>query len=818
MIFKYLPPVLLLALVALPVRAELTLLSGLSIPGGGEVVAHYNNPSGPDYILVTDSLLRTNGTSHRIQILPLTATTPLLAASGSVANFDPIFGFDATLSVSSVAADPAGRGFGVASIIPTNSIGTRGRLAFFDLSNGSILRTVEVGFHPDAVKFTPDGTKVIVANEGEFKANAAHTPGSVSVVSLTGINGVSSFSSVTPAVTTIDFNTGLATGVTLDGLRINVAGTAAADRYLHIEPEFPVATNDKAYVTLQENNAIATIDLTGASANKITAIKYLGTITQRIDASDRDPQNGGLAAININDVVPGLPMPDTLVTFMYRGRRLLATANEGDARTDDGDIARAGAADVVDTVSSGPTDVIFSGSISDSSGIGRLNISRVDGNTDDDALIEVPTMIGTRSFTLWDEAGTLVYDSGSAIEQFVRSNFPLTFNMNNGAASAIDSRSDDKGPEVEALAHGEINGRHYIFAGAERQNGVFQFDITDLNHVEIVGYYNVVDGVTVTTGTQFVSPETLVFVSAGESPTGRPLLIAGYEGVPDANINGSVAVFEVTPSAARVTNASIRTTMAANQTLITGFVAGAGSNDVLVRAVGPGLSAFGVTGVLEDPRLTLFSESAQLDTNEDWATGLSANFGAAGAFPLTTGSRDSALSRAVLGGRSHTVHLAARSAGNVLLELYNLTNPSQNALAGFTNFSGRGRVGGSGDMLIGGFVLAGSGTKTVLIRAVGPRLANFGVTDALADPRLEVYRGNLKVGENDDWTSGSSPVLAGIDITAADFTAAGAFGLDTDAKSSAVRLTLTAGAAYTVHVSGVGSASGEVLLEVYELP
>lgn len=546
MIFKYLPPVLLLALVALPVRAELTLLSGLSIPGGGEVVAHYNNPSGPDYILVTDSLLRTNGTSHRIQILPLTATTPLLAASGSVANFDPIFGFDATLSVSSVAADPAGRGFGVASIIPTNSIGTRGRLAFFDLSNGSILRTVEVGFHPDAVKFTPDGTKVIVANEGEFKANAAHTPGSISVVSLTGINGVSSFSSVTPAVTTIDFNTGLATGVTLDGLRINVAGTAAADRYLHIEPEFPVATNDKAYVTLQENNAIATIDLTGASANKITAIKYLGTITQRIDASDRDPQNGGLAAININDVVPGLPMPDTLVTFMYRGRRLLATANEGDARTDDGDIARAGAADVVDTVSSGPTDAIFSGSISDSSGIGRLNISRVDGNTDDDALIEVPTMIGTRSFTLWDEAGTLVYDSGSAIEQFVRSNFPLTFNMNNGAASAIDSRSDDKGPEVEALAHGEINGRHYIFAGAERQNGVFQFDITDLNHVEIVGYYNVVDGVTVTTGTQFVSPETLVFVSAGESPTGRPLLIAGYEGVPDANINGSVAVFEVT--------------------------------------------------------------------------------------------------------------------------------------------------------------------------------------------------------------------------------------------------------------------------------
>jgi len=97
--------------------------------------------------------------------------------------------------------------------------------------------------------------------------------------------------------------------------------------------------------------------------------------------------------------------------------------------------------------------------------------------------------------------------------------------------------------------------------------------------------------------------------------------------------------------------------------------------------------------------------------------------------------------------------------------------------------------------------------KTVLVRAVGARLAGFGLAGALADPKLEVYRGALKVADNDDWAQA---------VTAADFTAAGAFALDADAKSAAVKLTLTAGAGYTVHVTGTGGVSGDVLLEVYE--
>jgi hypothetical protein len=798
--FKRFIPVLISLAAACSARAELNFVAGITLPGGGEVISHYNNPAGPDYVLVTNSLPRTGAVSHKVDVLSFGANGALAVVAS--ANFDPIFGATATLSVSSVAADPAGRGFGVAAVIPADNTRVIGKVAFFELTTGNVVRVVDVGYHPDAVKFTPDGSKVIVANEGEFSATGAQAPGSVSIVNLAGVTGAASLTAAAPAVTTIDFNTGLAAGVNLNSVRINVTGVSAADRYLYIEPEFSAPTNDKVFVTLQENNAIATIDLTGPNANKITAVNYLGTILQRIDSSDQDPANGGVAAINIDDVVPGLPMPDTMVTFVQGGRRLMATANEGDARPDDGDIARAGAAGVVDVVSDGAGDAIFAGSLSNSTGLGRLNISRVDGNTDADPLIEVPTMIGTRSFTIWDEAGTRVFDSGSMIEEFVRTNAPLTFNMNNGTTTAIDTRSDDKGPEPEAIAYGEIGGRQYIFLGAERQNGIFQFDVTDLTRVQIVGYFNIVNGTTVTTGTQFVSPETLIFVPANESPLGRPTLLVGYEGI-EGGTPGSVAVLEVTPSAAAIGNASIRTNAAANQTLFVGFHV-SGASNVLMRAVGPALGSFGVTGFLEDPRLALFSGANQLDSNEDWggAAALSSVFSAAGAFPLPPAGRDAAIARAITG--PHTLQIAARTSGDTLVELYAL-----GAGARFGNLSARARVGGAGDQLIGGFVVTGSGTKNVLVRAVGPRLTALGVAGALTDPRLAVYRGAILVGENDDWAQGA---------TAADFAAAGAFPLDGDAKSSALRLTLLAGGAYTVHVTGVGAAAGDVLLEVYELP
>jgi hypothetical protein len=193
----------------------------------------------------------------------------------------------------------------------------------------------------------------------------------------------------------------------------------------------------------------------------------------------------------------------------------------------------------------------------------------------------------------------------------------------------------------------------------------------------------------------------------------------------------------------------------------------------------------------------------QIEANDNWggSPALVAAANAAGAFALSPTSKDAALLSSVSG--AHTLHLAAPTAGSNLVEVYGL-----GAGAHFSNLSVRSLVSGATGPLIGGFVVAGPGTKTVLIRAVGARLGAFGVAGALADPRMEVYRGSIKVGENDDWASGA---------TAGDFAAAGAFPLDSDAKSSAVRLTITPGAAYTVHVSGAAGTAGEVLLEIYEI-
>ena len=131
------------------------------------------------------------------------------------------------------------------------------------------------------------------------------------------------------------------------------------------------------------------------------------------------------------------------------------------------------------------------------------------------------------------------------IEQWVAANDPTTFNINSGLTTNFDTRSDDKGPEPEALAFGSINGRDYVFVGAERQNGIFQFDITDLANVSIVGYFNPVSS-SLDAGGAFISPESIQFLSATAEGnlTGLDLLFVGFEGTGG---NGSIAVIQAVP-------------------------------------------------------------------------------------------------------------------------------------------------------------------------------------------------------------------------------------------------------------------------------
>jgi hypothetical protein len=283
---------------------------------------------------------------------------------------------------------------------------------------------------------------------------------------------------------------------------------------------------------------------------------------------------------------------------------------------------------------------------------------------------------------------------------------------------------------------------------------------------------------------------------------------AGSYTVEVSNAAGAVvsaaAVVLVAPKpSARITNVSIRTPLAVGQTLIVGLSMSGGAKPVLVRAVGPGLSPFGVNDAMADPRLTLYRGAVVEGANDDWGGGATqaSVFASAGAFALPPGSRDAALVAMIEGGR--TVQVVGAAAGTVLVEAYDTGTGDFPRLV---NVSARNRVSGSSEPLIAGFTLVGNAPRTILIRGVGPTLASFGVLGALSDPQLELYSGATKINENDNWANALS----------ATFGTVGAFSLVPGGRDAVLLVTLAPGG-YTVQVSGVGGAVGDALIELYEV-
>lgn len=272
-------------------------------------------------------------------------------------------------------------------------------------------------------------------------------------------------------------------------------------------------------------------------------------------------------------------------------------------------------------------------------------------------------------------------------------------------------------------------------------------------------------------------------------------------------LTGRTAVAEPPPAAgARLTNLSVRTRVAAGQELIVGFGVAGATRELLLRAVGPGLAAFGVPETLEDPRLQIYAGGVAGRANDDWAgVAAVAQAGArTGAFGLDAASRDAAMLERVSGTR--TLHCAARTAGTVLIEVYDAE--AGGTSGSVANLSARNRVtAGDTGALIAGFAVGGSGTRQLLVRAVGAALGPLGVPDALADPTLEIFRGSTRIGGNDDW---------GSVLTTEDFDAVGAFALGADAKSAALKFTVEAGQTYTAVVRTRDGREGEALVEVYE--
>lgn len=514
------------ALASPAMSQSITLESNVTITDGGEIVAFSTDGS------TVASNVAGVAAGYGVQIFTLTD-------DGSLEERDFVdlaaqFG-GGIASVSSVALDPLNRGFGVASVIPLENGLIEGVVVFFSYREGSatLLGSLTVGFHPDSVIFSRDGSKVFVANEGEFTVGGdLDAPGSVSVIDLSGIAVVGDVAGALGEadVTTIDFSPeNLASGVDLDDLRFNDKTFTAGNAHLHVEPEYLTEGDGKVYATLQENNAIAEISLTGPQANKITAIFPLGTITQTIDASDRDNGSNGPAAL-VDDVVKGIPMPDTVTSFVSGGVRYLVTANEGDFRPDDADRIRIGDA--------GFTGVENGVTIDRSTAaLGRLRVVRDLSDPDNDGLIDDVIMPGTRSFTVWNAStGARVADTGS-FESLLLTLYPTLHNMNGESSSngttTFDARSPDKGPEPEAIATGKINGHRYIFVAMERQGAILMYNLDNpAAPTFVTSINNLTDGL--------AAPESITFLSATDSPLGEPTLLVGYEA------GGKIGVYSVT--------------------------------------------------------------------------------------------------------------------------------------------------------------------------------------------------------------------------------------------------------------------------------
>jgi hypothetical protein len=282
---------------------------------------------------------------------------------------------------------------------------------------------------------------------------------------------------------------------------------------------------------------------------------------------------------------------------------------------------------------------------------------------------------------------------------------------------------------------------------------------------------------------------------------------AGTYSVVVTNAGGSVTssaatltVFTPNPGA-RLANLSVRTSLAAGGLLTVGVVVADGSRNILFRAAGPALNALGLAGAMDDPSLEIYREQTRQAGNDTWAPTLAPVFASVGAFGFPDASRDAALVQPL--DAAYSVQVRGTGAGVVLVEAY---DTGAVTAARMVNVSARNQVGTGDDILIAGFNLSGTGSKPLLIRAVGPTLAGFGVAGTLADPQLEIYQGGTRVAQNDNW----SESLASL------FGAVGAFGLTTGSRDAALVVSLPPGS-YTAQVRGADGGTGEALIEIYEL-
>ena len=386
-------------------------------------------------------------------------------------------------------------------------------------TDGELLTMIEAGCQPDNIVFTPDGRKILVANEGEPREGIGEgivdPAGSVTVITLDAADVQKS------TAVTVDFEVFDSQRETLiaDGIIMVKDNLPSVD----FEPEYITATDQKAYIALQENNAIAVLDLDTKEYSGVYSLGYKDLSGEK-DALDL--VEDGVYEAKTYDAVSAY-MPDGIAVYETDGKTYILTANEGDAR-EWGDYCNEIKATVTATDGTEAEKVRV------------INAEVTDG------LPEGKTVLyGARSFSIYrvDNDGlTQVFDSGNDFEVKTAGYFPAYFNISNDD-NAFDSRSPKKGPEPESVVIGKVEGRTYAFIALERIGGIMVYDITHPEKADFCNYINTRDfsedpeAVEKLTGD--IAPEGLAFIPAEDSHSATPVLLAAYE------VSGTVGAYAV---------------------------------------------------------------------------------------------------------------------------------------------------------------------------------------------------------------------------------------------------------------------------------
>lgn len=475
----------------------------------------------------TDRLFSTNGAQNRLDVVDLAdIDAPTLIDSIDLGPYGT--------GVQSVAAHD-----GLVAVVVSSSPKTDpGRLVLFDAATLAERNALTVGALPDMVTFTPDGSTILVANEAEPLCTAfdddtdtatfVDPDGSVSVVDVSG----GAAAATVDTATFTAFN-GQKAALAASGVRFNFFDNTVAQQ---LEPEYISVSEDgaTAWVSLQEANAVGVLDIGSATFTDIIPLGLKDHSTGRydIDASNEDGPGGDELAGNFQTwPVSGMYMPDALAAFTIAGTEYFMTANEGDAREwfvgddEDDDLCFADVERVKDLTLDTTLPEFSDPAIQDDDRLGRLNATTTawSQRNGEDEYTEL-AVFGGRSATIWNGAtGAIVWDSADDIATDLEQ-----ITLANGTFA--DNRSDDKGSEPEAVAVAEAYGRTLAVVGLERTSGVVLYDISEPTAPAFLQYI-------APAGDESV--EGLFFISAADSPSGRPLVLASHE------VSSTVRVLEV---------------------------------------------------------------------------------------------------------------------------------------------------------------------------------------------------------------------------------------------------------------------------------